>query len=452
LGVVMLVCTVNARYTANRNLKQELLTLEDDIAELKTIRQKRVWSKDALGIEECKSRKLCKNGGVCKQDHGHYVCDCSKTEYTGMHCTAHKGDGECARSLDLCNGGGCYDVYKDSDRSWSFYCKCKVGKEGKYCEETTKKINDPCDPNPCKNGGMCRKRKLTFQIVYQCKCPEGFVGDHCKTVTPARDSNNGPANQEISKKDTEILKDQLEKLKLDLEKLHRLEASKKRELPQNGKASESQDVKIAPQDLNAIPQDMKEITHDEKVVPEAVKGRSLDTQLGPQAPEAVLQDTDAIPQAPETAPQVSDVVPQDSDAVPQAPDTISKDTDAVPQDTKVESHPNDQPVKKSHQLSKKDTTELLAKLENLKEDVELLRRVRESKNKEKREESHDAIVEESRDMPGHVKHSKKDPRILLDELKTLKTDLEKLHSLEEYGFLASREKKREESPDVKYEN
>ena len=34
--------------------------------------------------------------------------------------------------------------------------------------------NDPCDPNPCKNGGSC---SIGFENTVSCFCPEKFSGD-----------------------------------------------------------------------------------------------------------------------------------------------------------------------------------------------------------------------------------------------------------------------------------
>lgn len=37
---------------------------------------------------------------------------------------------------------------------------------------------DPCDPNPCLNGGKCDAAKDGES--YECDCPKGYRGDHCE--------------------------------------------------------------------------------------------------------------------------------------------------------------------------------------------------------------------------------------------------------------------------------
>lgn len=43
----------------------------------------------------------------------------------------------------------------------------------------------PCNPNPCKNDGICEvitnsKRGDVFNNEYECKCQLGFKGAHCQ--------------------------------------------------------------------------------------------------------------------------------------------------------------------------------------------------------------------------------------------------------------------------------
>ena len=37
---------------------------------------------------------------------------------------------------------------------------------------------DPCEPNPCKNNGICNVT-LTSATSYKCECPSGWLGIRC---------------------------------------------------------------------------------------------------------------------------------------------------------------------------------------------------------------------------------------------------------------------------------
>lgn len=38
---------------------------------------------------------------------------------------------------------------------------------------------NPCDPNPCKNGGHCSKEPASRQR-FNCSCKDGYVGETCE--------------------------------------------------------------------------------------------------------------------------------------------------------------------------------------------------------------------------------------------------------------------------------
>ena len=39
-------------------------------------------------------------------------------------------------------------------------------------------LPDPCDPNPCENGGDCSA--TDFNVDFVCNCPEDFEGQVCQ--------------------------------------------------------------------------------------------------------------------------------------------------------------------------------------------------------------------------------------------------------------------------------
>ena len=53
-----------------------------------------------------------------------------------------------------------------------YECFCTLGRTGKMCE-----LEDPCHPNPCREGGTCSRNQLTGEMI--CKCTSGFQGQDC---------------------------------------------------------------------------------------------------------------------------------------------------------------------------------------------------------------------------------------------------------------------------------
>lgn len=66
------------------------------------------------------------------------------------------------------NGGQCVD--QDN----SYQCLCQEGFSGTNCELGLR--NNPCDANPCQNGGQC----TAVDGKPVCTCPEEFEGEFCE--------------------------------------------------------------------------------------------------------------------------------------------------------------------------------------------------------------------------------------------------------------------------------
>ena len=65
-----------------------------------------------------------------------------------------------------------------------FFCSCRPGYYGTYCEKyspTTPKpiISDPCVPNPCQNNGFC----YHYENSYKCRCQPGCFGPVCQITS-----------------------------------------------------------------------------------------------------------------------------------------------------------------------------------------------------------------------------------------------------------------------------
>jgi len=102
--------------------------------------------------------------------------------FTGRLCDTPISTDPC--NPDPCKNGG--QCHPDGD---DYYCECYVGWLGKDCE-----IPDPCEPeDPCQNGGMCVPGDGDGS--YTCVCPDGWTGKNCDSpVNPPGGGYNCKTN------------------------------------------------------------------------------------------------------------------------------------------------------------------------------------------------------------------------------------------------------------------
>ncbi|KAK3910026.1 Neurogenic locus Notch protein [Frankliniella fusca] len=103
-----------------------------------------------------------------------FECQCCPG-YLGPHCEERDA---CLPSPCL-NQGICLDVSQGHEDT-QFSCLCPYGFTGDRCEVVT----DPCDSEPCRNGGSCRRSALNG-TQWWCSCPPGFHGVQCELPAPA---------------------------------------------------------------------------------------------------------------------------------------------------------------------------------------------------------------------------------------------------------------------------
>ncbi|XP_047115040.1 adhesive plaque matrix protein 2-like [Schistocerca piceifrons] len=76
----------------------------------------------------------------------------------------------------LC-GVGCYSEYRYSSRE-----ECRKALKGRG--------DDPCQVNPCENGGSCSQ--ISFEPGYRCRCEgTGFYGNRCQNACPIPGTSTG---------------------------------------------------------------------------------------------------------------------------------------------------------------------------------------------------------------------------------------------------------------------
>ncbi|RNA38761.1 A disintegrin and metallo ase with thrombospondin motifs 3-like [Brachionus plicatilis] len=81
----------------------------------------------------------------------------------------------CADAPDICeNGATCINTGSSMNKLFGFRCECRSGFTGEYCE--SKILSNPCNSNPCLNGGTC----FSFtQHFYMCLCQSSCSGLNC---------------------------------------------------------------------------------------------------------------------------------------------------------------------------------------------------------------------------------------------------------------------------------
>ncbi len=108
----------------------------------------------------CQARDDCQGHYTCGED-GSRMC---LSDWGGSLCTDFVGDQtlECpgGSATQCANGGTCFNSA----------CCCAIGWEGPNCQVPS----NPCQSNPCLNGGTCNN----FQGYFQCDCVEGKCQTH----------------------------------------------------------------------------------------------------------------------------------------------------------------------------------------------------------------------------------------------------------------------------------
>ncbi|CAD5114094.1 DgyrCDS3242 [Dimorphilus gyrociliatus] len=149
-------------------------------------------------VNPCISENPCEHGGQCnsypKRSYHYYFVSRGNYNSTGFtspkcYCPQYFGGKRC-EVVSPCieknpcqNEGVCKDNVKYSYDNGTSYkefleprCYCPADYTGKYCET---KIVNPCEDEPCKNGGLCSKSK-TDESAFVCTCIGNYIGETCE--------------------------------------------------------------------------------------------------------------------------------------------------------------------------------------------------------------------------------------------------------------------------------
>ena len=90
-----------------------------------------------------------------------------------IHCVDILG--ACAKYHPCLNSAQCVDV---NHINGTYHCICPLDYEGKNCSQ----LIEPCNSNPCLNGGRCSNVRSRNNIAptFSCNCTEDYKGTTCE--------------------------------------------------------------------------------------------------------------------------------------------------------------------------------------------------------------------------------------------------------------------------------
>lgn len=141
-----------------------------------------------VGYSPCHNL-TCQNGGICTEGitvyedtritdsqsliltsplvNHEFTCRCPEG-FTGIRCEKRQ---------DPCSPNPCQEGGTCKRNGFDFQCLCPPTREGKFCESER---GDLCSGNPCRNGGSCRESPDGSSFF--CLCRPGYRGNQCETV------------------------------------------------------------------------------------------------------------------------------------------------------------------------------------------------------------------------------------------------------------------------------
>ncbi|KAJ4941054.1 hypothetical protein JOQ06_027341 [Pogonophryne albipinna] len=136
------------------------------------------WLFDLMEESNSCDPNPCNNAGSCQSiSDTEFKCYCLEP-YIGNRCQKVRNVCENVRCG---RGGNCVMNVKNHPY---YECKCRPPYHGTNCSSLPSSV---CEPNPCQNGGSCRKGNRRLR----CFCPDGFTGRFCEIAPTDCYEGNG---------------------------------------------------------------------------------------------------------------------------------------------------------------------------------------------------------------------------------------------------------------------
>nr|CAD7263879.1 unnamed protein product [Timema shepardi] len=143
-----------------------------------------------IGYSPCRKLNACENGGFCTEGvrvhkEETVITDSEAIVFTSplvnhdftCRCTEGFTGKRCDRRQDPCSPNPCEQGGTCRRQGHDFQCLCPTFREGRLCEMER---GDVCDGNPCENGGSCRESPDGSSFF--CLCRPGYRGNQCETA------------------------------------------------------------------------------------------------------------------------------------------------------------------------------------------------------------------------------------------------------------------------------
>ncbi|XP_057655100.1 cadherin-related tumor suppressor [Diorhabda carinulata] len=169
-------------YKTKHELIEKIQNKRETVANLFQIRDV------VVGYSPC-DENTCENGGICLESlevkKTTVISDSQNLILTSplviheykCQCASGFAGNNCNKRQDPCVPNPCKQGGVCRRQGSNFHCVCPPGKDGRHCESQK---DFACFENPCQNGGTCRE--TPDRSSFFCLCRSGYKGNQCEIL------------------------------------------------------------------------------------------------------------------------------------------------------------------------------------------------------------------------------------------------------------------------------